>query len=132
MSDARRYDLVAFDVDGTLVDHPEEKTVWEVLPRRFGTPGTPRPVVHAGLVDVATARLRDTEADVVAFGHSHQEALVETPHGTYLNPGYWFGRRTFARLDADGPALLRWADGTAGRLPRVPTASVSESLAPSL
>jgi phosphoserine phosphatase len=31
----RRYDLVAFDVDGTLVHHPEDKTVWEVLNRRF-------------------------------------------------------------------------------------------------
>ena len=32
---SRRYDLVAFDVDGTLVHHPEEKTIWEVLNRRF-------------------------------------------------------------------------------------------------
>jgi phosphoserine phosphatase len=31
----RRFDLVAFDVDGTLVHHPEDKTVWEVLNRRF-------------------------------------------------------------------------------------------------
>jgi len=31
----RRFDLVAFDVDGTLVEHPEEKTVWEVLNLRF-------------------------------------------------------------------------------------------------
>ena len=31
----RRYDLVAFDVDGTLVHHPEDKTVWEVLNRRY-------------------------------------------------------------------------------------------------
>ncbi len=31
----RRFDLVAFDVDGTLVHHPEGKTVWEVLNRRF-------------------------------------------------------------------------------------------------
>lgn len=38
MSDSRRFDLVAFDVDGTLVDHPEEKTVWEVFHRRFGVP----------------------------------------------------------------------------------------------
>ena len=30
-----RVDLVAFDVDGTLVEHPEEKTVWEVLNARF-------------------------------------------------------------------------------------------------
>lgn len=31
----RRFDLVAFDVDGTLVHHPEDKTVWEVLNHRF-------------------------------------------------------------------------------------------------
>jgi HAD superfamily PSPase-like hydrolase len=31
----RRFDLVAFDVDGTLVHHPEDKTVWEVLNLRF-------------------------------------------------------------------------------------------------
>lgn len=32
---SRRFDLVAFDVDGTLVHHPEDKTVWEVLNQRF-------------------------------------------------------------------------------------------------
>ena len=31
----RRFDLVAFDIDGTLVVHPEHKTVWEVLNVRF-------------------------------------------------------------------------------------------------
>jgi phosphoserine phosphatase len=31
----KRFDLVAFDVDGTLVVHPEGKTVWEVLNRAF-------------------------------------------------------------------------------------------------
>ena len=31
----RRFDLVAFDVDGTLVRHSEDKTVWEVLNHRF-------------------------------------------------------------------------------------------------
>jgi HAD superfamily phosphoserine phosphatase-like hydrolase len=35
----RRFDLVAFDVDGTLVRGPERRTVWEVLNERFtGTP----------------------------------------------------------------------------------------------
>ncbi|RMF73478.1 MAG: HAD family hydrolase [Acidobacteria bacterium] len=29
------YRLVAFDVDGTLVHHPDGKTVWQVLNRRF-------------------------------------------------------------------------------------------------
>lgn len=31
----RRFDLVAFDVDGTLVEHPRNKTVWEVLNAAF-------------------------------------------------------------------------------------------------
>jgi len=31
----RKFDLVAFDVDGTLVHHRQDKTVWEVLNRRF-------------------------------------------------------------------------------------------------
>lgn len=34
MSD-RPYDLVAFDVDGTLVQGPEQRTVWEVLNLKF-------------------------------------------------------------------------------------------------
>ena len=29
--------LICFDVDGTLVVHPEEKVVWEVLNKDFGT-----------------------------------------------------------------------------------------------
>jgi HAD superfamily PSPase-like hydrolase len=35
MPSARRFDLVAFDVDGTLVHHADDKTVWEVLNHRF-------------------------------------------------------------------------------------------------
>jgi phosphoserine phosphatase len=31
----KRHELIAFDVDGTLVDSPEGLTVWEVLNRRF-------------------------------------------------------------------------------------------------
>jgi len=32
---SRRFDLVAFDVDGTLIHHPKDKTIWEVLNLRF-------------------------------------------------------------------------------------------------
>lgn len=32
---SRRHDLVAFDVDGTLIRHPRGWTVWEVLNERF-------------------------------------------------------------------------------------------------
>ena len=36
---SRAFDLVAFDVDGTLIRGPERRTVWEVLNERFtGTP----------------------------------------------------------------------------------------------
>lgn len=31
----RRFDLVAFDVDGTLVRGPDDRTVWELLNERF-------------------------------------------------------------------------------------------------
>lgn len=31
----RRVDLVCFDVDGTLIKHPENKVVWQVLNQRF-------------------------------------------------------------------------------------------------
>lgn len=31
----RRFDLVCFDVDGTLVTHPVEKVVWQILNERF-------------------------------------------------------------------------------------------------
>ena len=31
----RPFDLICFDVDGTLVVHPEETIVWEILNRRF-------------------------------------------------------------------------------------------------
>ena len=31
----RPYDLICFDVDGTLVRHPTGKVIWEVLNRRF-------------------------------------------------------------------------------------------------
>lgn len=93
--------------------------------RHVGTDGTPRAVVAQGLAEAAHQRLRGTDADLVAFGHSHQEVLDVTDDGTYLNPGYWFGARTFARIDAPpapdprfrgeagGAALFRWTDGRA-------------------
>lgn len=87
--------------------------------RHLGTSGAPRAEAVAGVAEAARERLRTTEADVVVFGHSHQEALETTPDGVYMNPGYWFARRTFARLDASGPALLRWTGDGAEALAHV-------------
>ena len=91
--------------------------------RTFGTDGIPDPVVARDLSAAAHRQLEATDADVVVFGHSHGEALEVTPHGTYINLGYWYGARTFARLDADGPALLRWTNGTAHPLATLPVAA---------
>ena len=76
---------------------------------RFGTDGTPDPAVAAALHDEALVRLRTTDAEIVVYGHSHAAARADGGAGTYLNPGYWFGARAYAHLDADGPALARFA-----------------------
>src|SRR5207244_10787790 len=31
----RRFDLVCFDVDGTLVTHPRDKVIWQILNEKF-------------------------------------------------------------------------------------------------
>ncbi len=91
--------------------------------RTFGTDGIPDPVVARDLSAAAYHQLEATDADVVVFGHSHREALEVTPHGTYINLGYWFGARTFARIDVDGPELYRWTDGAARPLATLPVAA---------
>ena len=82
---------------------------------RFGTDGAPDPAVAAALQSEGLERLRTTDAEIVVHGHSHAATRADAPSGTYLNAGYWFGARSYARLDslprpagADGLALLRW------------------------
>jgi hypothetical protein len=53
------------------------------------------------------------------LGHGHHSECIRIDGGAYLNPGYWFGDRTFGRLDADGPSLHRWHDGRAELLTRL-------------
>ena len=75
--------------------------------------GTPEQPVIDALRASAVQTLRTSPADLVVFGHSHHPECTEFEEGTYLNPGYWHAGRTFARLDADGPHLLRWTGETA-------------------
>jgi phosphoserine phosphatase len=35
MNERQKYDLVCFDVDGTLIKHPSDKVIWEILNLRF-------------------------------------------------------------------------------------------------
>ncbi|MEP0545420.1 MAG: UDP-2,3-diacylglucosamine diphosphatase [Rhodothermales bacterium] len=78
---------------------------------RRGSGAPDAPTVDA-LRDAARRRLTGP-TDLVVFGHGHRAERIDGPGGTYLNPGYWFADRTFARLDAAGPALLRWTAGEA-------------------
>ena len=95
--------------------------------RTFGTDGAPDPEDTHRLAHAARQRLAGTDADLVAFGHSHAAALDGGPDGTYLNPGYWFADRTFATVDADGPALWRWYDGRPQRIRASVTASTADA-----
>lgn len=52
----RPYDLICFDVDGTLVVHPEGKIVWEILNRRF-----------TGASEVNDSRFNDYRAGMISY-----------------------------------------------------------------
>ena len=111
--------------------------------RRFGTDGTPDPAAARRVDADAEDAIRTFGVDLAVMGHSHAPVLRWVPRaasgGTtpevpgaaapsgpphargprgaaYLNPGYWFGARTFGRLDARGPALLRWTGSAAETL----------------
>ncbi|WP_412068470.1 UDP-2,3-diacylglucosamine diphosphatase [Rubrivirga sp. IMCC43871] len=102
--------------------------------RRFGTDGAPDVPTAQALADAAQRRL-SAGADVVAFGHSHAHALDASSDGLYLNPGYWFGARTFATLDAATARIARWRDGGAETLatePLAPRPLAPRPLAPAL
>ena len=73
---------------------------------RLGS-GAPEDATVDALREAARQRLLGP-TDLVVFGHGHRAECSDAPGGTYLNPGYWFADRTFARLDANGPALLCW------------------------
>ncbi len=68
--------------------------------------------IRAEKVDALRAHarhlLRTTPADLVVMGHVHRPEFCRWPGGDYLNLGAWYQHRTLGRLDADGPALLRW------------------------
>lgn len=80
------------------------------LARRVARLGSGEPEEHVveALRAAARRRLADTDTDLVVMGHAHRAELARWDRGAYLNPGYWFADRTFARLDGRGPALLRW------------------------
>jgi len=101
----RRFDLVAFDVDGTLARHPAHKTVWEILNDRFcGNDGLNRErlaaflsgrLSYADWVDLDIAGWRDAGAT--------REAMVEAFGSITLVPGT---REALGVLRASGLRLV--------------------------
>lgn len=75
--------------------------------------GEPEPHLVAGLRDAAAIALRQPGTDLVIFGHCHVAECTDLGDGTYLNPGYWFGNRTYGVLDAAGPRVCTWPAGDA-------------------
>jgi phosphoserine phosphatase len=62
--------LIAFDVDGTLVDHPQGKVIWELLNKRFAGDDEINMVRYrdykAGRIDYATWVALDVESWIAA------------------------------------------------------------------
>jgi UDP-2,3-diacylglucosamine hydrolase len=83
--------------------------------RRFGHTQMDQQAIMQ-LRDYARQKVQETNADLVVMGHSHQAECTTWPYGTYLNPGPWYRDRTFGRLDAEGPALLKWHNRTIQRV----------------
>jgi UDP-2,3-diacylglucosamine hydrolase len=84
-----------------------------------GGDGLPEPDLVEGLRTAARHALRQPGTDLVAFGHCHVAECTDFDGGTYLNPGYWFGDRTYGVLDERGPRVCTWPEGTppAGNAP---------------
>ena len=101
---SRRFDLVAFDVDGTLVHHPEEKTVWEVLNLRFTGSGDQNARrwddYKQGLLSYAEWVALDLEGWRKAG--ATRETIVEGMRGLHLVAG---ARETLDTLKSAGMRL---------------------------
>ena len=93
----KRFDLVAFDVDGTLIVHPEGKTVWEVLNRAF-----------TGSDDQNSERLQDYLAGRLSYAD-----WVALDVGSWQKHG---ARRDRMVASLDGLSLVKGAREALGEL----------------
>lgn len=101
----RRFDLLAFDVDGTLIGHPEGKTVWEILNRRYTGDDS---VNRERLAEVRSGRLSYAdwvELDVRGWREAgaRREDMVAALDGLRLVTG---AREALAALSSAGLRLV--------------------------
>ena len=88
-SNGRRVDLIGFDVDGTLVEHPEGKVVWQLLNRRFlGDDGINRERLQA-----------------------YREGRITYPEWVELDVGDWVARNATRDQMVEAMAELRLVPG---------------------
>lgn len=105
IAQARIYDLVAFDVDGTLVHHRHDKTVWEVLNRRF-TGGDEQNRERYALYKSGKLSYAEwVELDITSWQEAGatREAIVEAIDELRLVRG---ARETMAALKTRGVRLV--------------------------
>ena len=88
---------------------------------RMESDGAPETEVTDSLRRRAAELLGTGAADLVVMGHGHSAECTSMSGGTYLNPGYWFADRPFARVDPTGAGVYRWRAGRAE--PLAPDAS---------
>lgn len=90
----RRVDLVCFDVDGTLVEHPEGKVVWQLLNRRF-----------LGDDSINRDRLK-----------AYREGRISYADWVELDVGDWVSRNATREQMVEAMAELRLVPGTRATL----------------
>jgi phosphoserine phosphatase len=90
----RPYDLICFDVDGTLVIHPEGKIVWEILNRRF-----------IGDESINLVRYRDFKRGAITYAD-----------WVALDVGGWLGAKATRAQVLEAIAGLRLIDGARATL----------------
>jgi phosphoserine phosphatase len=100
----RSYDLICFDVDGTLVRHPTGKVIWEVLNRRFTGDDTVNAQRHRWYNDGKITYEQWVELDVqgwITAGATREEivdAVLEFEHFAGAHETLWELKRRGARL----------------------------------
>jgi len=78
--------------------------------RRAGDEGRGLHAVASGWMQ------RQTDPELVVFGHSHIPALATAGRGVYANAGAWYLDRQFLRVTDTQVARLEWNGSAAGRV----------------
>jgi len=95
----RYFDLVCFDVDGTLVRHPTNKVIWEVLNQRFTGSDAINRERHRMFRNGEITYVRWVELDVSGWiaAHATHDQVVEVVREFEVCDGAWEMMHTLKR-----------------------------------